>query len=182
MKHISLIALVLTGILYPQTGMADNDWKRHPNWLGDFWQTTPEVGMLLGIAPEKIQGKFPAKLHLSQFIDRKSAVEVMGKEAVSSAETRFAKMKHTVISAGKWEAEPTFSGFDGKDEFFFVTKHDGSTFLWFGTPQITLKGAEAHYISGVDFKHDLLLLDFGFSNFRGRTKAGNAVAYRRVSD
>lgn len=176
------IVVLFTGVFIPKAIVAEDDWSRTPGWLGDFWEATPELGKLLGIDSQEIEGKFPAKLHLSNFVDKEAAVAVMGEESLNSVEARFAKMKHKLISGGKWEAEPDFKGFAGKDAFFFVTKSDGATFLWFGTPQVTLKGAEVHYIHGVEPQHDLLVLDYGFTNFRARLYAGDTVGYQRADD
>lgn len=161
---------------------AEDDWPTTPRWLGEFWQADPEFEKLLGVDSQETGGEYPARLHLAHFVNKEAAVAVMGEDALQPAESRFATMNHRLIAGGKWKAEEDFQGFAGKDPFFLVTTCDGATFLWFGTPQVTLKGAEVHCLHGVEPRHDLLVLDFGFSSSRGRLRAGNAVGYRRVME
>lgn len=182
-----LLAVLLTGLSIPRAVDADDDWGRHPGWIGS-WQATPEIERLLGIEPRKGEPKFPTKLHVSFFNNKEAAVAVMGKESIELIEARYSKMKHTIIAAGQWDAGQDFKGFKDfrrvvkKDSFCFVTTSRGATFLWFGTPEVTLKEAEVHFIHGVDSKHDLLVLDFGLSNFRARLYAGDTVGYKRADD
>lgn len=175
---ITLLLMTLCGT----TARASNEWPGPPEWLGAFWQADAQLGELLGIDTDSIKKKFPSKLELSNFADKEAAVAVLGETAFASVEDRFKKMNHKVVAGGKWTAGQDFEGFGEKDEFFFVTQFDGATFVWFGTPQETLKGAEVHYIHGKTTQHDLLILDFGFTKHRARLYAGNTVGYRRTKD
>ena len=64
---------------------ADEFWTRNPGWLAEFWQAAPETGKSLGIDAQKVEGEYPARLHVSNFVDEAAAVTVHSEVSKTNA-------------------------------------------------------------------------------------------------
>lgn len=155
--------------------------KEFANWNGR-WVISERANALLGFkSGEPRDGvgidspiRFELKLdsRLGQSTDAKTLSIVDGFLAD--------KMGHTILATGTWDT--TFEVEPGIDKICFVSRHNGSTFLWTMAPYIVFYGGEVTVVEGADKSKDILLIDFDVTtkHLAGAHRSVDTVAYSRV--
>jgi hypothetical protein len=122
--------------------------------LAGLWRIDPDFDRLLGTPAEN--NRRPNSLGLSFAVP---GAPVLREETISLIEDLFVtRMKHTIVAVGKWEAEKESKLATERDSKCFVTTKNGSTDLWFGTPDEMLVGSEVNHVR-VSTRKSLLFLD-----------------------
>ena len=121
--------------------------------MAGLWRIDAEFDRLLGAAEDN---RYPNSLRFSFAVP---GATVLPKEAISFIDNLFVKkMKHTIVAVGSWEAEKDSRLAADRDSNLFVTTENGSTYMWFGTPDESLVGSKvSHVWAGT--RKQLLILD-----------------------
>lgn len=121
--------------------------------MAGLWRIDPDIDRLLGTAENN---RHPNSLRLRFAVP---GAQMLRKETISLIENLFVKkMKHTIIAVGNWEAEKDSKLAADRDSNCFVTTKNGTTYMWFGTPDKSLVGSRVHQV-WVSRRKQLLILD-----------------------
>jgi hypothetical protein len=143
--------------------------------LAGWWRINPDFDELIGSPVRQDGQKFPKSLRLGIALPD---APVLDEETTALLDDKLVwRMGHTILATGDWKTEEESEFASDRDSTCILTAKDGVTYLWLGTPEKSLFGAEVHFIKGVDRETSLLILDFG-SVFPIRMhKAEDVVAY-----
>ena len=190
--HIGLLLIVLVMASVwaiaqtPNNGANDNvgvqNSQPYQIWIGE-WRLSDELNRTLGFVGEESR-KGSLYVHPSSF--RISVDETIGQTIDSDTLTYFRDevfepINHRIVATGKWET--VFEEDPGIETDCFITKHQGSTFLWVGAPYFAVYGGKVSFLHGADRQHDVIVLDFAFlARHRAkRARSPDTVAYERNS-
>jgi hypothetical protein len=142
--------------------------------LARSWRINPDFDRLIGSPVRQDGQKYPKSLRLAFALPD---APVLDDATIALLEDMFvSRMKHTVIATGDWEAEEGFSFSSDRDSKCFVTTKGGATYLWLGTPDESLFGAEVHYVR-LDTMRAFLILDSNSMLPPRMRKTNNVAAY-----
>lgn len=178
----TIFLLVLTACIpICLSGDSKHEWNDHPAWVGS-WKISAELSDLLGKNAASGDVKHPSTITIGFIENKESAQRLIPVEKFLISQHKFKKMNQEIVAVGLLETDKKFKGYQDRDSFCYVTQKKGITFLWIGSPDKSFMGAEVHYIRAKNPIDDVLILDFGLSNWSKTRKSpliGNAAAFNR---
>jgi hypothetical protein len=182
--YIAVVQRIECGTQEPKEGEEKvGEAKRQPytqelpdrvSRMAGLWRINPDFERLMGAPDREKPQDYPQSLRLSFAVP---GAPMLRKEAIALIEDMFvARMRHTIIAVGEWKTEADSNFAADRDSKCFVTTSNGATYLWLGTPDKSLFGAEVHFV-WLDTMRRSLILD-GNSMLPPRLrKSDNVVAY-----
>jgi hypothetical protein len=147
----------------------------HKQWAGS-WEMCVEVNRLLGFGGGENRSDATCD-HPSSFsltLDEAVGATLGAEKVAAYRDHVFERMGHRIVATGKWKTKFDVDPRIGTD--CFVTRRDGSAFLWVDAPFAVLYGGSVAHVQGINQDHDMLVINF---NPLTKDRTPDTVVYRR---